>query len=487
MGMSASQVNEVFLLSRSNAIGARLMQLSNDKRALTRDMQKVSQEYQQALSSKVLKWSDNSGVSYSDLSYNNLMRPSEMNKNTPYLLTDNQGRVVIDSKYQKYAEMISPDGSAKGNYEANRTQILSELTGIDASKINSMSSNEAAVIEAKEKMDGLVEPSRSKFEKSTPANQLLEKMSSNGIRFKKSATWSQAYRNADSIDLGNNVAAAAAIKSILTNIGNTLGPYFMEQESAFKQACQDKITEYTGLVNTGQDFSNGAGAIRGKNNDYNLDVVALIEELFSAAGVESCQGNGYDNQPQYTWYDINSSDYQQYQKDHAQWETNYKSAEDAYNNAVGADNQLLTAEEESKIQFYDVIFSSIAEKGWTCNNQVNDTDYLNQMLQNNLYMITTVERTSEYDTKKDKFSWLNEYSTDIASNCDNIFAVSDSDARNQALAEYEYKKSIINEKETRIDTRMQDLQTEQAAIKQMIESVAKVKSDNIERTMSVMG
>lgn len=109
------------------------------------------------------------------------------------------------------------------------------------------------------------------------------------------------------------------------------------------------------------------------------------------------------------------------------------------------------------------------------------------MLQNNLYTITTVERTSEYDTDKNEFSWLNEYSTDIASNCDNIFAVSDSDARNQALAEYEYKKSIINEKETRIDTRMQDLQTEQAAIKQMIESVDKVKNDNIERTMSVMG
>ena len=78
-------------------------------------MQEISKEYQQALSAKVLKWSNNSGVTYSDLSYANLMTPSSMNQNTPYLITDTQGRVVIDSKYKKYAEMISPNGSAKGD------------------------------------------------------------------------------------------------------------------------------------------------------------------------------------------------------------------------------------------------------------------------------------------------------------------------------------------------------------------------------------
>ena len=487
MGLGSSSYSEIFLLSRSNAIGAQLIQLSGDKRALTRDMQKISKEYQQALSAKVLKWSNNSGVTYSDLSYNNLMYPSPMNQNTPYLITDAQGRVVIDSKYKKYAEMISPDGSAKGDYKTNRTKILSELTHIDASKIDSMEANDSAVIEAKEKLDSIKKPERTAFTKTTPAGDLLEKLSTNGIEFGKSATWAQAYRNADTIDLGNNASAINTIKNVLTNIGNTLAPYFMEKGDKFKDVCQLKITECTNLINKGQDYSNGAGSIRGKNNDYSLDVISLIEELFSAAGIESCTGNGYNNQPQYTWYDINSPNYDTYLKEQETYEAEYNAAKEAYDAAVNTDNQSLTADEEKQIEFYDAIFSSIAEKGWTYNNQVNDTDYLNQMLQNNLYMITTVERTSEYDTKNDKFSWLNEYSTDIASNCNNIFTVSDSDARDQALAEYEYKKSIINEKETRIDTRMQDLETEQAAIKQMIESVKKVKNDNIERTMNVMG
>ena len=213
----------------------------------------------------------------------------------------------------------------------------------------------------------------------------------------------------------------------------------------------------------------------------------MIDDILVSAGIETSIGDGYGNQPKYTWYDIDADSYSDYEKDHDAWEAEQKAAEDAYNKAVDNDNQLLTANEETLIAFYDAIFSSIAEKGWTYNEQVKDTDYLNQMLQNNLYILTTVERTSEYDCEKDLFSWSNEYSSDIASNFTNIFAVSDSSEINQALAEYEYRKSIITEKETRIDTRMQNLQTEQAAIKQMIQGIESVRNDNIERNFSIMG
>lgn len=40
------------------------------------------------------------------------MRPGSANKNNPYLITNGDGKVVLDSKYQQYAEMISPDGKA---------------------------------------------------------------------------------------------------------------------------------------------------------------------------------------------------------------------------------------------------------------------------------------------------------------------------------------------------------------------------------------
>ena len=109
------------------------------------------------------------------------------------------------------------------------------------------------------------------------------------------------------------------------------------------------------------------------------------------------------------------------------------------------------------------------------------------MLQNNLYTITSVSREEECDCEKGIHKFINSYDTDIATNCSNIFQVNDSDIREQALAEYEYKKNLINSKETRIDTRMKDLETEQSAINQMIQGIESVRNDNVERTFSIFG
>ena len=68
-----------------------------------------------------------------------------------------------------------------------------------------------------------------------------------------------------------------------------------------------------------------------------------------------------------------------------------------------------------------------------------------------------------------------------------LTGMNDTDLREQALVDYEYKKSIISQKESRIDTRMQDLQTEQSAINQMLQGLETVKKENIDRTMNIFG
>ena len=149
MGMAASQVNFLGLTGRKADILRQQQKLSNEKMALTRDMQKVSREYQRGLNEKVLKWSNNSGASYEVLSYNNLMRPGTMNLNKAYLLTDMNDKILVDSNYKKYAEMISANGKAGGNWSGvQRAQILSELTGISLEKISSKVEREKAKEEA---------------------------------------------------------------------------------------------------------------------------------------------------------------------------------------------------------------------------------------------------------------------------------------------------------------------------------------------------
>ncbi|MBQ6810992.1 MAG: hypothetical protein IJO94_06280, partial [Firmicutes bacterium] len=67
MGMAASQVRFLSLQNRKNSIGLNLMTLANRKTALSRDMNRVAAEYNEAMNQKLLKWSSDSGITYNNL------------------------------------------------------------------------------------------------------------------------------------------------------------------------------------------------------------------------------------------------------------------------------------------------------------------------------------------------------------------------------------------------------------------------------------
>lgn len=492
MGMAASQSRFLQLTSRKNTIGLQLSQLAQDKVSLARDMQKVSRDYQEALSQKVLKWSNNNGVSYIDLSYQNLMKPSSMNKNIPYLLTDESGRVVIDSAYQKYAEMISANGKAGGDWETVRTKVLAELTGIDPAKIDNANSYQENIWANEAVLNQLIDNEPVKPIKETSADKFISNLDSKvSATFTGASSWSDAYKNSGKVNLGDSSSAALTLKTLTEEIATTLGAYIDDPKN-LKTACETFYNSQVGIIQdpssdgNKQSLESDQTPLSGSASGFTIDVKQMLNTILGSYGQLNghVERGGYGNDYIYTWNDIDSEKYKTWSSEHANWQATYDAAKIDYDDSVKAKNQLFTADDEALIDFYDAIFSSIAENGWTYNNQVNDTEYLNQMLQNNIYRMTTVEREPEYDENSGEYLWDNDYETDIASNFSNIFTVSDNDAREQALIEYEYQKSIINQKETKIDTRMKDLETEQAAINQMLQGLESVKNDNIERTMS---
>lgn len=490
MGLDASQVRLLQLTERYNDNGFKLNMLANDKVSLARDMQRISKEYNDALNQKTLKWSNNNGVSYIDLSYQNLMKPSLMNQNNPYLLTDSSDRVVVDSAYQKYAEMISPEGVPGGDWESVRTKVLSELTGIDPVKIDNANAYQEAIWANEAVINDLIEKEPIIPTKETNAFSFIQNLDGKvSATFSSGDTWSGAYSSKGTISLGGSGSAASVLKSLTENIGKTLGAYVDDPEK-MQSACETFYNDQVGFINDPEKYKdsleNEATPLSGNADGFTINVQLMLDTILGSYGQGNCNVDrgGYGNGYVYTWHDIDSPNYQAKLQEHEEWQKLYDTAKLEYDNSVNAKNQLFTAEEESLINFYDSIFSAIAEKGWTYNNQVNDTDYLNQMLQNNIYTMTTVEREPEFDESSGEYIWDNDYVTNIASNFTNIFAVNDSDAREAALVEYEYEKSIISQKETRIDTRMKDLETEQAAIKQMMDSINQVKNDNIDRTMT---
>ncbi len=101
MGMAASQVRLLQLTQRGNDVRCKLTQLATDKMSLARDMNKVTRKYQEALSTKTLKWTNNGGVDYIDLTYGNMMYPNCANNNKLHMITDRNGKVVVDDKYKK--------------------------------------------------------------------------------------------------------------------------------------------------------------------------------------------------------------------------------------------------------------------------------------------------------------------------------------------------------------------------------------------------
>ena len=481
MGMAASQVRLLQLTGRKNDIGRMLSSLSLQKTSLTREMRKVSEDYQNALSSKTLKWSNNSGVDYVDLSYSTLMQPGNANQNTPYLITDQSGKVVVDSKYEKYASMISPDGAAGGDYESNRASILSSLTGLSEEYIASGFEAKENVLAAADNVNQLQEEVDVLEAKCTDRTSYKDFIK-NCFGSLKGSTVYDAYTSEGTYyTLGIKNNAKKSVQTMLDSIESNVKNYLKDEDlEAFQKAVDETYNIYCDYIDSaGKDslescpVSKIGIGLAVMNAD---DFIDTILNQYRIAGGTCEQSSVNSDIYYYDTVDRNSTDYKNYESKKAELDA----AKAEYESAENNNSQSFTSAEESQLNFYDQIFTAIAEKGWTCNPDVKDSDYLNQMLQNNQYYITTME--SATDENGDSYY---EYSSSIASNFDKVYSVNDTDAQNEAAIEYEYEKSIINEKESRIDTRMQDLETEQSAINEMIKGIESVRNDNTERTFSI--
>ena len=511
MGLPASATRLLQYTNRKHDITNTLMHCSNQKSILARDMQRVSRNYQNALNSKIYKWSNNGGASYSALSYNNLMRPSSMNQNKAYLLTDLNGRVVVDSKYKKYAEIISEHGAYD---DSIRFQLLSEATGVDIETLENIHAYHEKIYDAKIALDAYPE-------KPDPGDQLLYKglqqtgiedllkeinISGTGVANTKfdsnGNNWASSYANdKGSIELATNENAKSSdyTNYCMTDISE-IGNFLYEKLSEYLIEDSDKDLLFKAIEDTvaglstelREDKKGDKNGILEFTDDSKRHIKTheFIEQILGPyydKGGSHTDVSGYGNGTQdLIWYDTKSDAYKQYKTDLDNWQKGHEELVNEYNRLNSESGQLLTNDIEQKIDFYDELFSSIAEKGWVYNDSVTDDEYLNQMLQNNIFTITEVHRQHHCDKEKGHY-YTNTYVTDIAGNMENIIPVTDEEAILEAQVEYENEKAIINDKETKIDLRMENLKTEVEAINNMIKGLESVMKDNIDRTMSITG
>ena len=508
MGLSSTQVRLLQLTNRKNDIGLELSKLSNSKVALTRDMQKLSRDYNNKVNQKTLKWSNNGGASYVDLSYQNLMRPSTMNLNKPYLITDQSGRIVVDNQYAKYAEMISPNGAPGGDWESVRAQVLADVTGLNQADIETEATLQEQLLLQKQALEAKKAEETDPPTKKDDFEDFLAKMngvvgkgckndagSSHGIGINElDVDWTEFYDKNTTFNFWEMPTALSSCMGFIDKIYDALKDYIVDPEK-FEKACDAMKTTCSSQMNSaGDDFKGNAAFITGYwlddsgNKNFYINTQMFFDALFGTYQNLSpyAQTDDHSNM-EIEFIDIDSNEYSKWKTEHDAWQNEYDNMLNDYETTQENYNALFTTDERNLIKFYDEIFSTIAEKGWVCNNSVTNTDYLNQMFQNNIYTITTVDRNLETDDSGSDCEWESDYYTTIASNCKNIFIVNDTDKQSDALVEFEYQKSLIEAKESRIDTRMKTLETEQSIVSQMMQSLEQVKNDNVERFMNVFG
>lgn len=99
MGLAASQARLLTITARKSDCEYQSMAYSHQKIALSRDMNIVSAEYQDALNQTKLVYDFyGTGDTSTQLSYGLLMQPSKLNDYSPSPITDTSGRVVLNAK-----------------------------------------------------------------------------------------------------------------------------------------------------------------------------------------------------------------------------------------------------------------------------------------------------------------------------------------------------------------------------------------------------
>ncbi len=120
--------------------------------------------------------------------------------------------------------------------------------------------------------------------------------------------------------------------------------------------------------------------------------------------------------------------------------------------------------------FYDALFNLICTQGWVENDNINDAEYLQEMLRTGLVYISNLNMDDglyhQENYNVDKF----------------ISEVADEDAIAKAEALYHTEKARIESKENTLDLKMKNLDTEITALNEEYQSTKQIISKSIDKS-----
>lgn len=525
MGLAASQARLLTITARKSDCEYQSMNYSHQKIALSRDMNIVSAEYQDALSQTKLVYDYyGTGDTSTQLSYGLLMQPSKLNNYMPSPITDPAGRVVLDSKLAAAAEAAGIPQEGLGTTPSSdiRNRFIQGLmdagvvtetvgkgiqsvqynpdAGLGSTDLIKYNTTKVSYDDFVDKYlanikfnfsDLLPSSGGSDFDLWVNGNKYADECPQANVTLKDILTqniklvglsWDHKdmkNNGFSSSDMVDKVGSSSYWDTLFETLSSYLDPTDSYTQAALEYAKKEtlRMVESYGT----DDFSNAALKYKSGHKSSSKVYKQVNGDVDNYVGYIYCYnksgGKDYND-----GYGLNISNMTKaYLTYFAQYMDGVATSDYSVNKEKGnsnfIDNEFVFNVVESAdtsgdnlliANFYDTLFNQIATKGWVKNDKVDDNEYLQTMLQNGSMYISTVA--------DDDYYYQDNYATNSY-----IKEITDEEGIAQAEAKYNREKEKINAKENTIDMKMKNLDTEISSLTTEYDTVKSVISKNVER------
>ena len=524
MGLAAQQGRLLSITGRKSDCELKTIRLTQQKLSLSRDMDRVSDEYTESMSMTKLMYDYYGNDAQSlQLSYGVLMQPTTLNDYTPITVTDRSGSVVLNEGLAAAAQAagIPENGCTPSEelrnqfltamYNAGQIQspsALQELQGYDYDPTLGLGKTNfltplPQVITQDVDLQGLIDSlNNTPYTKMWGAQiqDMDTSVDKNPSQSKQGHFYVDGTQN-DSAEItladllgstqysfdmagsGQGVDKGSRdLNSMLTGVINWIANSFAQvldlEDAASENALQKAAQQ---LVNTLTIPDNGGSTFSGSSVYYEPSPNANT----SSRTYSDCVGirhyiNGSDNGVGFNLNNLATSYLTLFAR--ALGNTDYDTDKGAI-----ANQKLVTKDPNYKYtvyqgmtdptanppsptsMYYDTLFNQLCTNGWTANIRIDDPKYLQDMLQSGLMFINKQNDQGLYAQEN--------YSTDCY-----IKEVADEDAIAQAEQRYNAQKAAIDVKEQGIDIKMKNLDTEIQSLTTEYDTVKSTIDKNIERS-----
>lgn len=522
MGLAASQARMLFITARKNDVEFSQMKIANNKISLSRDSERLSDEYNRALNARKLTWAvDGSATSTNavDLTYNLLMTPNTTNQSGQYILTDFNNRVVLSDDYITKLGIAKSGAAGDLAKTVSQPDFLVKMMGITpadaATYVAGHTSSYASVNTTGTSPAAAMAAAQTNIQNVLNITGSIDHIGGDCPTNKATGFPVDGEYNI-SIPAYNALKTSIdGLVSNLTTMSKAAGTGTSDQQKYLEQMLKDAQTAQVALTkldpNTTSSRSERMTAVSlikelfegtktddlihkqegPKNNWLGAVVGAVVGAVgFVVAGPLGAVGGaalggvifgtkkgGNDewNSAQNINNTLTAMGGNFYKGGGSAYTGNLTDLMTTYLNA-NANTPVTppitpgaTLTDQNKADFYLNLYQAINGKGWSNNSNITDTSYLqNQLMSGNLNI-----------QKLTSSGWSTLSSGDPSSPVRNI---RDTESITLAESKYNSEKDKIDAKESILDLEMKNLDAERSELDTEIDSVKTIINKNIERS-----